>query len=260
MTAPAPSCQISCSLQPPLILSIALPPTNAVLDSAEAGARSPAQNNTSRFCGIEESRVDYCQRHPKVTTASHKMADPFSIVAGAMGVAEICFRIVLSVKGLRRELSSIAQELEHLASDVEELSTVCHLIKDTFNSSSLAASSSTRGARTAASTEALWEHLGKNINHCHALARKLKLVVEDICGDPGRKGPPLLNQYNQAARKKSRGEELRRYRAQIDMFQNSLHLMLTFIILCGPLEPSRAAWCSPLTNLRPYQQRHEGIS
>ena len=154
------------------------------------------------------------------------MADPFSIVAGSLSVAEICFRVVHNIHRLQQSIGSIDEELKGLVRELESLHDVCTAVQAAFT------------AKSAADVAPeLWAHLGRALANCGRVAVKLDDIVSKIQGGSSSsltttsEEPSKLHAVGKALRKKLREGDLENCRAQLLTYQNALQLVLIVITL-----------------------------
>jgi hypothetical protein len=97
------------------------------------------------------------------------MADPFSIITGAITVVEVSFRVVRHLHRLRQDLIGIASELDGLAEELETIRDLCGVVQSTFVARADDASKSD-----------LWRHLGRALENCRGVLTQLDYVVSII--------------------------------------------------------------------------------
>ncbi|KAK3293622.1 tetratricopeptide repeat domain-containing protein [Chaetomium fimeti] len=145
------------------------------------------------------------------------MADPFSIVAGAIGVAEISFRLVLHIHQLRQDIDGIDSELESLAEELDSLRELCDAVQSTF------------AAKTRDASPGLWKHLGRALENCRGVLTKLDEVVSKIERPSSSLAPGKINNMMMALRKKLREGDLRNCRTHLATYQKALQLVLSTV-------------------------------
>lgn len=158
------------------------------------------------------------------------MADPFSIVAGAIGVADACIRLTQNIQQLQRDYVSVQDELNTLGGDILSLRNFCVTIETTFRegSESLATIHPKTGAHQ--SERLLW-HLKEALDNCGKVISQLNDVVTKIRGNADPSTPSTLDVLGMAMRKKSRQDDLQNCRAQLATYQSALQLVLSTITL-----------------------------
>jgi hypothetical protein len=60
------------------------------------------------------------------------MADPFSIIAGAIGVADVAVKVVGFIKETKKGTGSVDGDLQGLVTEIESLKQTSQVIKDAF--------------------------------------------------------------------------------------------------------------------------------
>ena len=60
------------------------------------------------------------------------MADPFSIIAGTAGLADVCIRLTKFLKHASNGFQKVDEDLEDLSKEITSLRAVSDLIKHSF--------------------------------------------------------------------------------------------------------------------------------
>lgn len=147
------------------------------------------------------------------------MADPFSILAGALTLAEISFRLVGHIHRLRQDLDGIDSELESLSEELKSFGELCDVVQSTFT------------ARAGDASPELWKHLGRALENCRGVLTKLDEVVSKIERPSTSLGPGKINTFMMTVRKKLRDGDLRNCRAHLTTYQKALQLVLSTVTL-----------------------------
>jgi hypothetical protein len=155
------------------------------------------------------------------------MADPLSIVAGAVGIAEVCQRVTNYLKDVKAAAATVEDDINSFIHEVEALATVNQSIKKAFavdiaRSNALSPLKSTH-------LETLWQRTGKSIEDCQAIVSRLEDVVKQIFGKTGPKVIGKIDGLSKLSRKREKAAELRQIRDQLSTCQSSLQILLTGI-------------------------------
>jgi hypothetical protein len=158
------------------------------------------------------------------------MADPFSIIATAISVADVLVRLSLYLKAVCADAATIENDIRDLTSEVEALEEIVTSIQKAFVTEISTPPSS--GAENAPdSVENLWQRVGKSLKTCLAGVRILETVIGDICGKSGRPVTNAVDGLVKAHRKRSKADSIRQCRDQLSTYQRNLNLLLTTINL-----------------------------
>lgn len=155
--------------------------------------------------------------------------DPFSLVTGAVGIADVCFGIVEKIRKFHSELAGIDHELRGLADEVESLRDMCRSISEAFAD----LSPQQLSEKTGATTSGLWGLLRKNMENCNRVVTRLSIIVDHVCssGVPDKRGGGLRDAYGKVTRKKKHDDELRHCRNQLDTYRKGLDLLFSIVIM-----------------------------
>lgn len=160
------------------------------------------------------------------------MADPFSIVAGTIGLADVCSRssrIIKNLYQIRQDVGTIDEDLETLIQGVDDLRAICETVRATFGTRPDDATH--EFSKVSEATERVWQDLERTLQSCHGVILKLDKIVLEICGPPRTFGSGKLDAFQKYLRKRFRDSNLRRYQKQLATYQNALHLVLTIFTL-----------------------------
>ena len=107
------------------------------------------------------------------------MADPFSIVVGAAGLADICIRLTKFVKQAKDGFQKVDEDLEDLSKEITALSSVSDLIKRSFEADT---------ARTLDPSDQqiinnLWQNTRTTLTGCQDLIERLNTLIIEVLGN-----------------------------------------------------------------------------
>lgn len=162
-----------------------------------------------------------------------KMGDPFSIIAGTVSIADVCFRIARYLKDVQAAAASVEEEIAALLHEVEALVTINQSIQKAFEVE--ISGSSKLSLAKIEHVENLWKHTGKSLRDCQGIVEKLEILMKEIYGKTGPKVAGKIDGLSKQSRKRSKDAELRQFRDQLSTYQSGLQVLLTAISLCVPL-------------------------
>lgn len=158
------------------------------------------------------------------------MADPFSIIAGAVGVADVCVKLGTAIYRLRKDVGGIDDELDSLANDLEDIQQLCATVRDLFRDASQDASEKTEEQDDPAKKR-LRDHLYRALQNCEGVVMKLHETMLKIQGSSRGAAPSKLDTIRKAIRKQLQESDLHSRHMQLAAYQNGLHMVLSMINL-----------------------------
>ncbi|KAL1607692.1 hypothetical protein SLS60_002627 [Paraconiothyrium brasiliense] len=148
------------------------------------------------------------------------MADPFSFVAGGIGVADVVVRVIRYLKEVRAAYKSVEQDIARLIDQVERLMRVHQQLECFLDD---------HGNTVPGSEEhTLWSHVGHTLQEGRQLAHKLEVVVKEIYGDSPNvtgKRDGIIKQH----RLRGSNPTIRGIRDQIDTHNQFVEMYLSVI-------------------------------
>lgn len=153
------------------------------------------------------------------------MAEPLSIIASTLGVADVCFRLGTFVKQAIEGSQKVDEDLEALSQEIAALSTVNNLIKGSFEADL------TRSAKTTdeATIANLWQATSTTLGDCREILDKLDGLVTKIFGNGSSKAVAKLDGLRKYLRKLSKEEEFTQLRHKLNAYQAALQMILTAV-------------------------------
>lgn len=153
------------------------------------------------------------------------MADPLSIIASTLSVADVCFRLGTFLKQAIEGSQKIDEDLETLSKEIAALSTVNKLIKSSFEADL---------ARTVATTDQstitnLWHATNTTLGDCREILEKLDGLVSKIFGSGSSRPVAKLDGLRKYLRKLSKEEEFTQLRQKLNAYQATLQMILTAV-------------------------------
>ena len=153
------------------------------------------------------------------------MVDPFSIIVGAAGLIDVCWRVGGYLKDVEKSAGKVETEIAALSHEITSLISVNKSItqfKEIVNEAVPGTSSDTE---TMINT--LWELVGKSTEGCMATVVELKELLEEIIGE---KGPKVVNKVDgimKSIRRQSKDVGLAQFHHRLSGYQASLITLLS---------------------------------
>jgi len=149
------------------------------------------------------------------------MADPVSLVAAGVGIADVAFRLVKYLKDIKAAAKTIDEGIEGLINEVEGLQKVHgHLEKEYLKS--------VTNVEMGDDERSLWTSTGQTLKNGQKLTEKLEASVKSIYGDH-RLATGRFDSLDKSRRKKSKDSMISGLRDQINTYQGALQMLLGFI-------------------------------
>ena len=124
------------------------------------------------------------------------MADPFSILASGVGIADVAVRVIGYLKDVKAAAETVEDDIDSLISEVEALRVVHANVELEFKRHA-------QNKSLSANENILWFHTGKTLKEGQKLTAKLEQCVREIYGsDPKVSGKRdgLIKQNRKRAR------------------------------------------------------------
>ena len=160
------------------------------------------------------------------------MADPFSIIAGTIGVIDVCWRFGNYLKDVQAGAAKVDDEITSLSREIQALSAVNETIQASYKELEAASSP---GETVSKQVGTLWRNIRSSLQDCRLIVEELEKLVQSIAGkerptDQSRLSMKLEGFRKQLRRQSSEGDFLR-LQSRLEAYHNSLQLMLDLIIL-----------------------------
>ncbi|KKY32744.1 putative tetratricopeptide repeat domain-containing protein [Diaporthe ampelina] len=140
------------------------------------------------------------------------MADPFSIVSAAAGLADIVVRLTKYIRQIQKAIGTIEADINDLVNELESLNSVCQLLESRFVA--------------VEPTVDVTQALGRTLENCKHVVAKLESLIEEIYGKWDGSTTGFRDKVAKAMRNNSRQTALNSYRSQITLWQSSIQLLL----------------------------------
>ncbi|MCJ1388283.1 hypothetical protein MMC18_001128 [Xylographa bjoerkii] len=152
------------------------------------------------------------------------MADPFSIIAGTAGLADVCIRFALFLRQAKNGFQKVDKDLEDLAKEVTALGSVGDLIKRSFEVH-LAGVTDVNGQQTLSDH---WQITQATLAGCQDIIDHLNELITKVLGSGGSKHVKTgaLRKY---LRQQSKEEEFVKLRQKLSAHQIALQTSLAAV-------------------------------
>lgn len=155
--------------------------------------------------------------------------DPFSITVGAVGLADVCFRLVKFLKDVPAAVASIQQEIDRLITEVESLKTVVTSVQEAFEDDTPRPAGLPHPKAT--NLENLWQDCRRSLDACHSIATQLEELVHEVYGKTGPKVTGKFDGLGKELRRRDKAPKVQQLRGDLSTEKCTLNLVLTGISL-----------------------------
>lgn len=158
------------------------------------------------------------------------MADPFSIIASTIGIADVCVRLVNLLVSVKQGSKTIDDDLDKLIKEINSTSSTSETIHESFKRDIAAHSEPPDSGEEAIAS--LWHATGTTLESCRTTLEDLNTLLTDVIGDGGPKTSSMLDNLRKYFRKQSREDELLQLRQRLNKAHDVLQILLTAISMC----------------------------
>ena len=162
------------------------------------------------------------------------MADPFSIVAGTAGLADVCVRLARFIKQANAGFRVVDQELEDVSQEIESLRSINDLVKrsytDGFSTKSDPDQQQILGTH--------WCATQNTLASCQRIVEQIEALLKEVA-DVGSGKHVKLDQLRKWLRQQSREEAFSSLREKLKAHQMALQLSLSAVSMSVSLDPMR---------------------
>ncbi|KAJ5316926.1 hypothetical protein N7508_001434 [Penicillium antarcticum] len=155
--------------------------------------------------------------------------DPLSITAGAIGIADVCLRVVIFLKDIPGAVAAVQQEINALISEVESLRAVLASVEATFNGD--IGSPARLSLLKATNLEDLSRKFRTSIEDCYDLATRLEQMTKKVYGKSGSTVIGKVDGLRKEFRRRDKDADLGRLRIELSAEKHNLTLLLNGISL-----------------------------
>jgi hypothetical protein len=149
------------------------------------------------------------------------MADPFSFVAGAIGIADVTIRVITYLRDVKAATETIDADIDGLINEILSLKQVHGHLDEEYQKQT--------GKRGLSAEETvLWEQTKRTLENGQTLVIKLEISVRKVHGDV-RTVTRQRDAFTKQNRKRALDSIISGFRAQIHTYSSALHVWLNLI-------------------------------
>ena len=146
------------------------------------------------------------------------MADPFSIIAGAIGVVDVAVKVVKFIDETKKGADSVDRDLRDLATEIESLKHTGKIIYNAFEKD-MKEGKTTQDSPTAGT----WSAASRALTDCNAALTAMDLALVRVMGE---NGSSRLDRLKRHFRRLAQDEEFVNLRRRLDKGHHSLQTLL----------------------------------
>lgn len=150
--------------------------------------------------------------------------DPFSITVGAVSLVDVCWRIAVYLKDVRKAIASVDKEIQDLIDEVESLGAIFASAEECLQNNHAAAA--VASPLKALNLETLWKRSEQSLDNSRDLTTQLEKVVHEIYGKSGAKTTGKLDGLGKESRRRDKKAEVQRLRAKLFNERQNLQVLI----------------------------------
>ena len=152
------------------------------------------------------------------------MADPFSIIVGTAGLADVCIRVTRFLKQAKSEFRAVDQELEDLSKEILSLQSANELVRTSYTDGST--------TKTDPDHQQIlgihWHTTQSTLSSCQHILEQFEALLREIT-IIGSGKHVKLDQLRKWLKQQSKEEAFNTLREKLKMHQAALQLSLSAI-------------------------------
>lgn len=152
------------------------------------------------------------------------MADPFSIIAGAAGLADVCIRLTKFLKQAKDGFQKVDGDLEELSKELAALQTVSDLIKQSFEAD-IAGNIKSNDNQIITN---LWQVTQTTLAGCQDIVERFHALITEILSTGGTKYIKL-NSLRKYLKQQSKDDEFNALRQKLNVHRMALQTSLAAV-------------------------------
>jgi hypothetical protein len=156
------------------------------------------------------------------------MADPFSILTGAAGLADVCIRLAKFLKDANDGFRAVDQELEDLLKEIASLQSVNESIDELVKRSPQDGSPSKADPHLQKILDTNWRATSITLSSCQLIVERIETILKDVVSSGGGKHVKR-DQVRKWLKQQSREGELNTLRGKLKEHQLALQLSLSTV-------------------------------
>ncbi|KAK2748973.1 hypothetical protein FQN57_007256 [Myotisia sp. PD_48] len=162
--------------------------------------------------------------------------DPFSILAGTAGLADVAFRILKYLTDIKAASGKIQDEIIILRQEIKSLVAVVESVED-FPTPDWSSSGATNDIDSRA--HKVWEELGLLLQQCKVTIEQLEELLSEVVGKKGSYVAGKIDGIRKTIRRKGRDGEYMQIRQRLANCQNGIQMLLAAINLYHTLKSQK---------------------
>ncbi|KAK0115646.1 hypothetical protein ONS95_000084 [Cadophora gregata] len=156
------------------------------------------------------------------------MADPFSVLAGAAGLADVCIRLGKFLKDANHGFRVVDQELEDLLREITSLQTVNASIDELLRRSYADGSTTATNLNLQQILDTNWQATSSTLSNCQQIVERIETILKEVVNSGSGKHIKR-DQIRKWLKQQSREEELDTLRGKLRQYQLALQLSLSAV-------------------------------
>ena len=152
------------------------------------------------------------------------MADPFSVIAGTAGLADVCIRLTRFLKHAKDGFRAVDEELDGLAEEIESLRSTNEFIKRSYTEGSITKINSDH--QQILNTQ--WQTTQTTLASCQHITEQIEGLLNDVA-NAGSGKHIRLDQIRKWLKQQSSEETLSSLRGRLQAHQIALQLSLSAV-------------------------------
>ena len=152
------------------------------------------------------------------------MVDPFSIIVGAAGLLDVCWRVGSYLKDVDKSAGKVEKEIAALSHEITSLISVNESIIQFKGKINEAVPGTSSDTKTEINT--LWKLVDTNTKGCMATVVELEELLEEIIGKKGPKVADKVDGIMKSVRRQSKDVGLAQFHHRLSNYQANLNTLL----------------------------------
>ena len=148
------------------------------------------------------------------------MADPLSIVAGTVGLADVCARTIKFLKDAQKGLREIDRDIESLREEISSLQTANHVVASTYEKITTSWQQDTDLQQN---LSAHWRATNDTLSGCQNIVEQLETLLKSIVGTENH---GKLGKFRKWLKYESKEQDFDELRTKLQTRQNALQIII----------------------------------
>ena len=172
------------------------------------------------------------------------MADPFSIIAGTVGVLDVGLRLCKYLRYLNAAISGIEGDLATLIHDIETHIAVNEAIQQTFTANLSSTSENNTSKEAQVEVTSLWKHVSDGLVEIAEVLLELEALITLVVAPDGLKVTSRWGGFRKQLRRQAKQDDFQKLRQRLNDYQGLLQVLLGAIQLWYQTRTSRITGAS----------------